>query len=246
MKSKSFGLAFVVSIGLLTSAKARSDQMFDLKNQVEMFDFRYRLNDTSQKLVNDEGRGFEALYGVRNFRVVLNGVYYRGGANNTRNRDLVRKNSNPLQKNGLLSLCKEGFSEAVYLYTTNFRSAPKSIRCTDRNGRINTLTYSQISALQGANEHKQLEKIRDHITGKTPGPIYDHCWNGWHASGYIAALSLRQFCGYSSAQADAYWVKNTDGNWRGNESIRSKIKNFKPFENLKITSSERSLICPKK
>jgi hypothetical protein len=38
-----------------------------------------------------------------------------------------------------------------------------------------------------------LETIFAAIKDSEMGPIYMHCWNGWHASGYISALSLRQF-----------------------------------------------------
>ena len=48
---------------------------------------RYGLSDPYQKRVDDHGNGYEALYGVRNFREVLNGVLFRGGANNSYNRD---------------------------------------------------------------------------------------------------------------------------------------------------------------
>ena len=43
------------------------------------------------------------------------------------------------------------------------------------------------------------------------GPVYLHCWNGWHASGYISALILKQFCGMSDIEATAYWDLGTDG-----------------------------------
>ena len=46
-----------------------------------------------------------------------------------------------------------------------------------------------------------------------------HCWNGWHASGYISALSLRQFCGVSGSDAVAYWIRNTDNNDGPNTTI---------------------------
>jgi hypothetical protein len=44
------------------------------------------------------------------------------------------------------------------------------------------------------------------------GCVQRGCWNGWHASGYISALSLRQFCGVSKSNAVAYWIRNTDNN----------------------------------
>lgn len=221
-----------------------STTSFNLRSQVEEYKLRYGLRDPYTKLINYEGSGYEPLYGTRNFRVVLNGIYYRGGANNTHNRYTVRGNMNPLQKRALKNLCEEGFSESVYLYATNYRFEPRDTYCKTKSGETNHLVYKQINALLGNNEHAQLQLIYDHIKGKTPGPIYDHCWNGWHASGYVAAMSLMQFCGYSHSQADAYWVKNTDGNYSSESGIRRKLAKFKPFNDLKISKSERDLICP--
>jgi hypothetical protein len=244
MMSKLFSVllfsAFTLS-GFALLAESKSE--FDLKAQVEQYKLRYSLRDPYSKLIDYNGDGFEPLYGVRNFRVVLNGVYYRGGSNNTHNKNLVRGNSNPLEAEALKNLCEEGFSESVYLYATNFTSAPTSVTCRTRDGRPNTLNYRQINALLGNNEHVQLKEIFDHIKGTVPGPIYDHCWNGWHASGYVAAMSMMQFCSYTHAQADAYWVKNTDGNFTKNSGIRAKLRKFKPFDDLKISKEERDLLC---
>lgn len=237
---KSTGLLFFICVFAAQAFGAT----FDLKSQVEEYKLRYGLRDPYTKLVNYEGNGYEALYGVRNFRVVLTGVYYRGGSNNTHNRYTIRGNSNPLQRRALTNLCEEGFTESVYLYATNYKLEPQETSCKTRTGETNHLVYRQINALLGNNEHEQLKHIYDHIKGKVPGPIYDHCWNGWHASGYIAAMSLMQFCGYSHAQADAYWVKNTDGNYTKESGIRKKLSKFKPFNDLQITKYERDLICP--
>jgi hypothetical protein len=61
----------------------------------------YNLSDAREKLVDDHGNGYEPLYGTRNLRAVLRGVYYRGGANNYYNRTDRRNNSNPLPDEGL-------------------------------------------------------------------------------------------------------------------------------------------------
>jgi hypothetical protein len=81
---------------------------------------RYRLSDARQKLVDNQGNGFSLLYGTRNFRSVLNGVYYRGGANNYYHKTNKRDNMNPLPTDGLQNLCEEGFSTALYLYSANY------------------------------------------------------------------------------------------------------------------------------
>lgn len=217
---------------------------FDLKKQVDLYKQRYNVSDVYAKVTDNKGEGFEDLYGTRNLRAVLHGIYYRGGGNNLYNREGRRDNMNPLPNTGLKNLCEEGFSEAIYLYPTNFASAPKSIPCTDLNRTTNITAYSQISGLREGNEEALLTRIHDHIKGVKKGPIYAHCWNGWHASGYVGALALQQFCAWTPAQALSYWIKNTDGNSAGYESIQNRIKKFKPFQNLKITATEQNLICP--
>jgi len=214
---------------------------FRLDEEVKKYKLRYNLDDTSTKLTDNKGQGDEELYGTRNFRVVLQGVFYRGGANN-KYLNPPRSNVNPLPTVGLNNLCKEDFSAAVYLYAENFSSAPKSVTCKDSSQHDNKLQYKQYAAYGEA--EKILAMIYDRIKGKLSGPIYAHCWNGWHSSGYISAVALKQFCGWSNAKADAYWVANTDGNSSGFTTLRNRIRDFKPLVKYSITAAERALICP--
>ena len=46
---------------------------------------------------------------------LLKGVLFRGGANNSYNRNGVRGNKNPLPQNGLANICVAGFQTAIYL-----------------------------------------------------------------------------------------------------------------------------------
>lgn len=210
---------------------------------------RYALPDAAAKLVDNQGNGRSDLYGVRNFRAVLNGIYYRGGANNVYNQHGKRANSNPLTLAALENLCREGFSEAVYLYPTNYGASAKSVKCRTYEGGENTLNYEQLSPLayRRADQQKLLYMIFDHIRDSRRGPIYDHCWNGWHASGFVAAIALRQFCGYSAQEAVAYWNKNTDGN-NGNSKnynkLRAQITAFSPFPELFLNDAEKQQLCP--
>lgn len=214
----------------------------------EQYRARYPLTSASQKLVSNNGSGFADLYGTRNFRAVLNGVYYRGGANNAYLKPHTRPNSNPLPPIGLENLCKEGFGQAVYLYNTNFNSADHEVRCRMRDGNENLLTYLQISPLayRRADQQKLLTLIHEHIRDPRLGPIYDHCWNGWHASGFVAAITLRQFCGFSGEEAVAYWNINTDGNNKGSgyDKIRKNLRAFVAFPNLSLSEEEKAKLCP--
>lgn len=203
---------------------------------------RYGLNSVDQKLVDNRGNGYEPLYGVRNFREVLKGVLFRGGANNAYHRDHTRANSNPLPDDGLQNLCEEGFKSAIYLYTTNFSSAPARVNCNSIRGP-NQLEYKQMSF---STRYKDiLEMVHAAIKDPSLGPIYNHCWNGWHASGMISAMALRQFCGWTGDAAVAYWVRNADGTDNGAyESIKKRIRDFQPYPQLMIDPATQSQVCP--
>jgi hypothetical protein len=179
--------------------------------------------------------------------VVLHGIYYRGGANNRYHRSNQRDNRNPLPSDGLTNLCEAGFSGAVYFYTRNFSTAPDSVACETALGastQPSTLKYQQRTAMDQRNHHGLLQQIHSRIRGETRGPLYGHCWNGWHASGLIASLALRQFCDWGADEALRYWETNTDGHDRGYQSIKKMIRTFKPHVDLAITPEERALICP--
>lgn len=206
----------------------------------------YKKNDPYSKITDNRGDGYDDLYGTRNFRIVLHGVYYRGGANNKYHHTNPRSNTNPLPTDGLKNLCEEGFSTAIYFYSNNYSSAPKVVNCGSASEGRNTLNYKQISALSSSNHKVILQLIYDRIKGKVSGPIYGHCWNGWHASGVIAAISLRQFCNWTASEARAYWRKNTDGNTSGYEKVEAMVTNFKPIPALSISAEERAAICPSK
>lgn len=217
-------------------------------------------NDLMSKIIDNRGNGYEPLYGLRNTRVVLHGVLYRGGANNAYHRSAPRNNMNPLPTDGLANLCKESFGEAIYLYPTNF--TPQKISCTTRTDETNELIYTQTSVLNAAipgeqfsedfNANKSnevrdiLKKVHQCATGDGSCPIYAHCWNGWHASGFISALALRQFCDYTPAQAEQYWVDGTDSPSNSNYPfIKAAIRSFQPFSDMQISVLRKSKICPR-
>lgn len=215
---------------------------FSLSAEVRKFKTRYDLDTLNEKVTDNRGEGSDDLYGTRNFRVVLHGVLYRGGANNTNLEVGARSNTNPLPAVGLKNLCEEDFSAAVYLYSENFEKAPKVVSCKNTSHQDQKIDYKQYAAY-GENE-KILRMIYERIKGRLDGPVYAHCWNGWHSSGLIAGMALKQFCGWSDAKADAYWVQNTDGNSSGFTTIRNRLKAFKPLVKYSITKAEREEICP--
>lgn len=239
-------MVVLLLLGFLFFDSARAQS---IAPSIEYYEKRYPLHDVYSKLVDNHGDGFEALYGVRNFRKVLSGVVYRGGGNNAFNKNHRRSNANPLPSEGLRHLCQEGFSTAIYLYEQNYASAPHDVSCQSVFGGRNELSYEQFSPLSGQHGVRDILKIISLRlrSSSDQSPIYLHCWNGWHASGFISAVTLRQFCGWSGRQAVAYWDRNTDGNngSSGYEKIRQKIRDFTPYPELAIDEETRAKVCPR-
>lgn len=207
---------------------------------------RYKEIDLTSKITDNKGNGYDSLYGTRNLRPLLHGVAYRGGANNYFHKTAKRKNSNPLPKDGLNNLCVEGFSSSIYLYQSNWDSSLATTNCNCINNTKNQLDYYQLNYFNSNDIIKMLTLVYESALDKNKGPVYFHCWNGWHASGFIAALCLKQFCGFSSLEAVNYWDLCTDGtniSPRYN-SIRQKIKDFIPIDSLMLKDSIGNKICP--
>ncbi len=227
-------------------SKYRLDHTLNLnKRKIEYYKVRYGSFDLTSKIVDNWGNGFENLYGTRNIRPVLHGIAYRGGANNYFHKKNKRHNNNPLPEDGLSNLCSEGFSTSVYLYTRNWKTAKTKVNCQcDRSG-TNKMKYVQLDYHDDKDIYELLKLVRASAISDSVGPVYLHCWNGWHASGLVSALCLRQFCGISGPEAVKYWDLATDGankNPRYNK-IRSKIMNFKPYPELKIDESISGVAC---
>jgi len=206
---------------------------------------RYKEPDLMYKVIDNFGNGFDSLYGTRNMRTILHGVAYRGGANNYYHKTAKRKNSNPLPNDGIANLCKEGFSHSIYLYKKNWDTAPEYETCDCVNETQNDMEYSQYDYYDKAHIKEMLELVYKSATDPNTGPVYLHCWNGWHASGFISAVILKQFCGFSDLDATSYWDLGTDGantSPRYN-SIRQKIMDFEPYPEFILEDSLGNKIC---
>lgn len=246
---KTFSVLLILAVSTSAFAYVGGDEPKEAPKEVpaqkiQFYQKRYPLRDANQKHVDNQGNGDERVYGTRNMRAVLNGVLYRGGANNKYNKYGVRDNRNPLPNVGVKNLCEEGFSEGIYLYSLNYGSAPPQTICKSVQGN-NRFNYNQISPYNSAGLKAIFTSVKKVING-VGGPIYMHCWNGWHASGLASALALRQFCGASAVEAVNYWDKNTDGNNTDPNfaGIRRTIRNFIPMAEFKISPDERDRICP--
>jgi hypothetical protein len=87
------------------------------------------------------------------------------------------------------------------------------------------------------------QDVIDSIRNPDKGPVLVHCWNGLHYAGMVSALALRQFCGLSAQQAEAYWRANAN---RGANYplIIANLYSFKPLPSLTLTPDEQQAFCP--
>lgn len=206
---------------------------------------RYNRGDLLYKITDNEGNGYDSLYGTRNMRPVIHGVAYRGGGNNVYNKIEKRKNQNPLPDMGVRNLCEEGFSGAVYLYQLNWDDAIPADTCSCINGKQNTIKYLQLDYGDKDDVYEMLRMVYESATNDTVGPLYMHCWNGWHASGLVAAIILKQFCGFSDLDAVMYWDACTDGTNKSPryEDVRQMIRDFKPYPEFTLQDNLGNQIC---
>ena len=204
----------------------------------------FGLDSVQTKLVNNKGIGPEDLLGIRNMRVVLHDILYRGGSNNFYRREAEPKtyNSHPLPPWGINNLRQVGFGGAIYLYSKYFEEDyPEPVLDSLFDLGFN---YSCQPDLNRDVVFTFFEEINALIQSEKKEPLYIHCWNGWHQSGMLSAFTLMQFCGLNNQQALKYWEQNTDGAFKGYPHVKSEILKFKPFDEFKTDSLTRARICP--
>lgn len=256
LSSVTFSQSDTVKIGLSSYIVTDSlvpinyDSLFRVQGKFvytpEYYKARYVETDLMYKVTDNKGNGFDSLYGTRNMRPILHGVAYRGGANNYYHLTDKRHNHNPIPLDGMTNLCQEGFSRGIYLYRQNFEGSPIGDTCACNNESWNNFEYYQKDYYDSIHVKDMLEMTYQSATMDSVGPIYLHCWNGWHASGFISAVILKQFCGYSDWDAVNYWDLGTDG---ANTSPRyqhqrERIKDFKPYDEFQISDSLQGCLCP--
>jgi hypothetical protein len=162
-------------------------------------------------------------HGIRDFREVMPGALYRGGANN---------GHAPLNHD---ALCEDDIGTAIYLYTTGF-SGPSVTHCS--KGDLNYIDKGWEGSGRAA-VHKQ---VYDSIKSKGK-PVFIHCWYGIHATGAVAATALMQFCNLPPKQAVDYWKVGVPVKLQYPKVIQS-IETFRPNPELQLTPEERSKYCP--
>ena len=231
----------ILFLFIFSSCFAQNDSVKIDDSAFKYYKDLYGAECVQEKITDNKGNGFEDLYGTRNFRVILHGVAYRGGGNNYYHRSDKRNNKNPLPMDGLNNLLENGFSTSVYLYNENFETSPPFLV---NKAKTDTLKYYQL----GGNNKSELDSILmftyNSIINKDVGPVYLHCWNGWHQSGFVSAVLLKQFCGYNTTKSLHYWEDCADNWTRGYDRIRDAIRDFQPIEKYNIPKEISDVICP--
>lgn len=161
---------------------------------------------------------------------VLKGLFIRAGGPGGKKS---------LPESLLNNLCSSGVSTVFYLYPSESFNTKGSYSCSG-----NTLEYKG-SGFMKTKSKPVLDAIFN-AANSNSGPVIAHCWNGWHASGEVAAHALIQFCGWSGADAAQYWADNIadKGNLGKYGSITKRIKNFVPFSDLSFTAAQKNQYCP--
>ena len=237
-------LAVAAACFVGTLVMAAPTQADDLAASVQAYVTAYGQTDLHRTIVSNRGNGPPELEGLRNLRTVLPGILYRAGANNAYRKAGTLLNRGPLPPEALQNLCQQGFSDAIYLYSRGF--TPSTITC-QRGGAANQLRYSKATPYMSvATTRGILKLVHDRIEGADHRPVLVHCWNGWHASGYQAAIALRQFCGFSAQRGVRYWDENAAPLGKPETAaIHAAIANFVPLPELQISRANQDLLCPK-
>lgn len=171
-------------------------------------------------------------------RPVLKGALYRSGT--------------PSEA-ALSFLCESGWKRVYSLYgehTTQtgprnanmLRHGKDQRQCAASDGS-RTLEWRSAPSSRMRTLPHVFKDILDSIRNPEKGPVLVHCWNGLHYAGMVSALALRQFCGLSGEQAEAYWRANAN---RGANYplIIANFYSFKPIPELSLTPEEQQAVCP--
>ncbi|MBL9003377.1 MAG: hypothetical protein JNJ46_03970 [Myxococcales bacterium] len=171
-------------------------------------------------------------------RPVLRGVLYRSGT--------------PSEE-ALNYLCESGWKRVYSLYgefTTQL--GPRNVNML-RHGRDQRqctapagprqIEWRPAPSSRMRNLPTIFQDVIDSIRNPAKGPVLVHCWNGLHYAGMVSALALRQFCGLSPQQAEAYWRANAN---RGANYplIIANLYSFKPLPGMTLTPEEQQAYCP--
>ncbi|MFS4460538.1 hypothetical protein [Bdellovibrio sp. HCB2-146] len=165
---------------------------------------------------------------IKNEQKILNGLLSRGGV-------IQRK---PLSNADLMSLCERGFTQAYTLYG----GANKTVECSR-----GTIRYRGSKDFRApADMNRILEAIHASFTSKEK--TFVHCNNGAHASGYVAAIALRTFCGISAEKAISYWDRTLNGyplQEPNRTNLMNRIRKYQIRAELELNAGQKQAYgCP--
>lgn len=206
-----------------------------------------RGNSVLKRYIDNAGKGDSSMLGTRNVRAVFPGLLYRGGGNNLDLKDSIPKYyvQNPLPYYAIDNLHYAGFNKIYYLYSKNFTQRYESSKI-DSLKSIG-LEYDCRPVISDTFLMEFYTDLLERVNNKIDNEkekVYIHCWNGWHQSGMLSALSLMQFCDFNSTQALKYWELCTENNYKGYNNVRTRIKDYKPLQGYEFTTSQKKMLCP--
>jgi hypothetical protein len=121
---------------------------------------------------------------IRNQETVISGAVTRAGTTKK-----AQYNDDTLT-----ALCEQGYTLAIFLYSG---ATARTVRCS--GGRA--ISYLSVTKFQA------IDPVVNRISTavNAGGKAIFHCWNGTHATGFVAAAVLNRLCGFSGAQAARYF-----------------------------------------
>jgi hypothetical protein len=200
---------------------------------------RFGLDSAATRLIDNMGEGCPELPALRNMRVILKNVAYRGGVENLQGEVGVM---HPLGITAIKGLADHGFDRSEYLYSRRFEEQYDSARL-DSLAKAG-FSYACTPELEDADVLRILQDVHQRATSPMPRPVYYHCWNGRHQSGMLSAMILMQFCGLTNEQGLAYWHECTNGDDKGYHKVKDRVASFQRFPQLELDAITRSRVCP--
>ncbi len=180
----------------------------------------------------------EPLDHLPRLRPVLRGAMYRSGT--------------PSEA-ALAHLCERGWKRVYSLYgehttqtgprNVNMLRTGRDVRSCQQDGSPRSIEWRSAPSARLRTLPNIFKDVLESIRNPEKGPVLVHCWNGLHYAGMVSALALRQFCGFSAEQAEAYWRANAN---RGASYplIIQNLYSFKPIPGLSLTPTEQQALCP--
>jgi hypothetical protein len=169
--------------------------------------------------------------GLRDFREVLNGVLYRGGAAN---------GQKPLTDTQLQAICNQNIRAAYYLYGSS-SGERKQVFCEN-----NSMSYQDRFWEKKSDVKYIHDSILDSIRNQQK-PVLVHCWHGVHVTGYLSTTALMQFCEMPINKAIEYSKVGVGDMKTWHQRIKPALLKFQrnTDSNYQLSEGEKNRVCPK-